>query len=266
MSLIDTHTHLESFYLKGTLDAALANAREAGLDAMITIGTSTEDWSLYRTLAETHRGFVHYAVGLHPCSVAENWDSEVAQIEAFWESRMRPAALGECGLDRFHLPQNDPARAEQIFAWQCAAFAEQLKIARRLACPVVIHSRGAFEECMRMVDASGVDWTRVVFHCFAEGAPQMREIARRGGRGSFTGVMTYKSAQLVRDAAREQGLSRFMVETDAPYLTPEPLRGKPNEPAFVRHTAEYAAAKVFNIPFDELARVSTQNAHEFFGI
>ena len=284
MSLIDTHTHLESFCLNGTLDAALASARGAGLDAMITIGTSSEDWPLYRALAETHRGFVHYAVGLHPCSVAENWESEVAQIEAFWERderdirdardqkdgsegrAPRPAALGECGLDRFHLPKNDTARAEQIFAWQCAAFSEQLKIARRLACPVVVHSRGAFDDCVRMVDASGVDWTRVVFHCFAEGAPQMREIARRGGRGSFTGVLTYKSAQNVRDAAREQGLSRFMVETDAPYLTPEPHRGKPNEPAFVRHTAEYAAAKVFNIPFAELARASTQNAREFFGI
>jgi len=279
MALIDTHTHLESFYRagRGALDAALANAREAGLDAMITIGTSTEDWSLYRTLAETHRGFVHYAVGLHPCSVEENWEREVAQIEAFWGSAggaggagdsgaARPVALGECGLDRFHLPKNDSARAARIFAWQCAAFAAQLEIARRLACPVVVHSRGAFEECVRMVDESGVDWARVVFHCFAEGAPQMRELARRGGRGSFTGVLTYKSAQNVRDAAREQGLSRFMVETDAPYLTPEPLRGKSNEPAFVRHTAEFAAAKVFNIPFEELARASSRNAREFFGI
>jgi len=270
MALIDTHTHLESFYRRGTLDAALANARTAGLDAMITIGTASDDWSLYRTLAGAHRGFVHYAVGLHPCSVAENWESEVAQIEAFWEgtdaSAPRPVALGECGLDRFHLPRNDAARAGQIFAWQCAAFAAQLEIARRLGCPVVVHSRGAFEECMRMVDESGVDWARVVFHCFAEGAAQMRELARRGGRGSFTGVLTYKSAQLVRDAAREQGLGRFMVETDAPYLTPEPFRGKPNEPAFVRHTAEFAAARVFGISFDELAGESTRNARGFFGI
>jgi len=273
-SLIDTHTHLESFYQRGALDAALANARGAGLDAMITIGTCSEDWALYRSLAEAHRGFVFYSVGLHPCSVGEDWEREVARLEAFWEGAggagdsgaARPVALGECGLDRFHLPKNDAGGATRIFAWQCAAFAAQLEIARRLACPVVIHSRGAFEECVRMVDESGVDWARVVFHCFAEGAPQMREIARRGGRGSFTGVLTYKSAQNVRDAAREQGLSRFMVETDAPYLTPEPFRGKPNEPAFARHTAEFAAAKVFNIPFDELARASTRNAREFFGI
>jgi len=296
MSLIDTHTHLESFYRRGTLDAALGNARAAGVDAMITIGTSSEDWGLYRSLAGAHRGVVHYAVGLHPCSVAENWEAEVAQIEGFWDGAREargggvtspavksgdksphsiediearavlPVALGECGLDRFHLPKDDATRAEQIFAWQRAAFAGQLEIARRLGCPVVVHSRGAFEECMRMVDASGVDWERVVFHCFAEGAAQMRELARRGGRGSFTGVLTYKSAQLVRDAAREQGLGRFMVETDAPYLTPEPLRGKPNEPAFVRHTAEFAAARVFGISFDELARESSRNARGFFGI
>lgn len=267
--LIDTHTHLESFHRKGALPAALANAREAGLEAMITIGTSTDDWGLYRKLAAEHRGFVHYSAGLHPCSVDENWEREVSQLGQFWtrhDDGPTPVALGECGLDRFHLPKNDTARAEQIFAWQRAAFAAQLEIVRRLACPVVIHSRGAFDECVRMIDASGVDWTRVVFHCFVEGAPQMRELARRGGRGSFTGVLTYKSAGIVREAALEQGISRFMVETDAPYLTPEPHRGKPNEPAFVRHTAEYAAAMVFGVPCAELARASTQNARAFFGI
>ncbi|MDF9827387.1 TatD DNase family protein [Ereboglobus sp. PH5-10] len=267
--LIDTHTHLESFHRKGTLDAALANAREAGLSAMITIGTSTDDWALYRSLAAAHRGFVHYSAGLHPCSVDENWEREVSQIGQFWtrhENDPLPVALGECGLDRFHLPKNDEALANRIFAWQRAAFAAQLEIARSLACPVVIHSRGAFDECVRMIDESGVDWARVVFHCFVEGAPQMRELMQRGGRGSFTGVLTYKNAELVREAAREQGLSRFMVETDAPYLTPEPHRGKPNEPAFARHTAEYAAGKVFNVSAEELAGVSTQNARSFFGI
>ncbi|MDR1011112.1 MAG: TatD family hydrolase [Opitutaceae bacterium] len=269
MSLIDTHTHLESFHRKGILPAALAHAHEAGLEAMITIGTSTEDWTLYRSLAAEHRGVVHYSVGLHPCSVDENWEREIAQIGRFWmrhENDPLPVALGECGLDRFHLPKNDAALAGRIFAWQREAFAAQLEIARGLACPVVIHSRGAFDECVQMIDASGVDWTRVVFHCFVEDAPRMRELARRGGRGSFTGVLTYKNAATVREAAIEQGLSRFMVETDAPYLTPEPHRGKPNEPAFVRHTAEYAAAKVFGVTFDELARVSTQNARAFFGL
>jgi TatD DNase family protein len=268
MTLIDTHTHLESFFRKNTLDGALGRAREAGVEAMITIGTASDDWGLYRRLAREHRGFVYHTVGLHPCSVGENWADEVARLEAFFTDRAEeplPVALGECGLDRFHLPKNDAAQAERIFAWQRAAFAAQLEIARKLAVPLVVHSRGAFAECVALIDASGADWSRVVFHCFAEGPAEMRELARRGARGSFTGVLTYKSAGLVRDAAREQGLARFMVETDAPYLTPMPHRGKPNEPAYVRHTAEFAA-EVFGVSRDKLAQISTENARSFFGL
>jgi TatD DNase family protein len=130
---------------------------------------------------------------------------------------------------------------------------------------VVVHSRGAFRECVEMIDASGVDWTRVVFHCFAEGEAEIAELMRRGGVGSFTGILTYKNADALRAAAKQQGLAKFMLETDAPYLTPMPHRGKPNEPAFVRHTAAFAA-EVFGVTFDELARVSTANAKGFFGI
>lgn len=269
MPLIDTHTHLESFARKGTLAGALSRARVAGVEAMITIGTSPDDWTLYRTLAAEHvaTGFVRYTVGLHPCSVDVEWEAAVAQIEAFWDQarETRPVALGECGLDRFHLPKG-VAEAEKIFGWQRAAFAAQLAIARRLACPIVVHSRGAFRECVEMIDASGVDWTRVVFHCFTEGGTEMAELMRRGGFGSFTGILTYKTAELVRAAAKTQGLARFMVETDAPYLTPMPHRGKPNEPAFVRHTAEFAAAEVFGVGFEELAETTTAMARRFFGI
>jgi TatD DNase family protein len=117
-----------------------------------------------------------------------------------------------------------------------------------------------------MIDASGVDWRRVVFHCFTEGVAEMAELTRRGGVGSFTGILTYKSAENVRSAAKAQGLARFMLETDAPYLTPVPHRGKPNEPAFVRHTAEYAASEVFGVGYDELVCASTGNSRRFFGI
>jgi TatD DNase family protein len=174
-------------------------------------------------------------------------------------------ALGEIGLDRFHLPK-DPAEAGEIFAWQRAAFVEGLAVAKRLGCPVVVHSRGAFQECVELIDASGVDWTRVVFHCFTEGVAEMAELTRRGGFGSFTGVLTYKNAENVRGAAKAQGLARLMVETDAPYLTPMPHRGKPNEPAFVRHTAEFAAREVFGVGYDELVAITTANARRFFGI
>lgn len=272
MALIDTHTHLESFARKGVLAETLARARQAGVETMITIGTSPEDWELYRTIAAESDGAVRFSVGLHPCSVDAEWEKAVGEIEGFWgeEDGRRgglppPVALGECGLDRFHLPKDSAAEAERIFTWQRAAFAAQLAIAKRLQCPLVVHSRGAFAECVEMIDASGVDWTRVVFHCFAEGEAEMAELMKRGGFGSFTGIVTYKSAENVRAAAKAQGLARLMIETDAPYLTPVPHRGKQNEPAFVRHTAEFCAREVFGVSEDECARVTTENARMFFG-
>ncbi|MSU69284.1 MAG: TatD family deoxyribonuclease [Opitutaceae bacterium] len=274
MGLIDTHTHLDSYVHRGTLPGVLARARTAGLDAMIAIGTASDDWSLYREVAHDHPGVVHYTVGLHPCTVEAGWEDALAQAERFWDDSrqgaagpgsVRPVAMGEMGLDRFHLPK-DAAEADKVYARQSAAFAEELAIAKRLGCPVVIHSRGAFRECVEMIDASGVDWAKVVFHCFSEGEAEMAELTRRGGCGSFTGILTYKNAGGMRAAAKAQGLARLMIETDAPFLAPMPHRGKPNEPAFLRHTAEFAAAEVFGVGYEELAAVTTANAHRFFGI
>ncbi|HWA88363.1 MAG TPA: TatD family hydrolase [Opitutus sp.] len=269
--LIDTHTHLEGFARTGALDGVLARARAAGVEAMITIGTSPDDWEMNREIVRANPGFVFHAVGLHPCEVDDRWNKTIGKIDGFWTNAaagQRPAlpvALGECGLDRFHLPK-DHAEAERVFAWQKGAFAAQLEIAKRLGCPVVVHSRGAFRECVEMIDAGGVDWAKVVFHCFAEGEAEMAELMRRGGVGSFTGIITYKSAENVRAAARTLGLERMMVETDAPYLTPVPHRGKPNEPAFVRHTAEFCAKEVFGVSDEEFARATTANARRFFGL
>jgi TatD DNase family protein len=283
MGLTDTHTHLDSFARNGSLPAALQRARDAGLETMITIGTDTDDWTVYRDLAREHAGTVRYTVGLHPCSVQADWADRVGRLENFWgranppdEPRANvaarrddspypnPVALGETGLDRFHLPK-DAAEAEKIFGWQQAAFAAQLALTRKLGCPLVVHSRGAFAECVAMIDASGVDWTRVVFHCFTEGPAEMAELTKRGGFGSFTGIITYKSADNVRAAALAQGLDRLMIETDAPYLTPMPHRGKPNEPAFLKHTAEFCAG-LFKVSLDELTARTTENAKGFFGV
>jgi TatD DNase family protein len=279
VELIDTHTHLDSFARNGTLPGALQRAGEAGVGAMITIGTDTDDWTLYRQLARERPGKVHYAVGLHPCSVGADWTERVAQLEAFWgraaspltaaartESApyLKPVALGETGLDRFHLPK-DPAEAEKILGWQKEAFAAQLALMKRLDCPLVVHSRGAFAECVAMIDAAGVDWRKVVFHCFTEGPAEMAELTKRGGYGSFTGIITYKTADNVRAAALAQGLDRLMIETDAPYLTPMPHRGKPNEVSYLRHTAEFCAG-LFKVTLDELAKRTTANARRFFGL
>lgn len=286
MGLIDTHTHLESFARRGDVAAVLQRAREAGVEALITIGTDADDWGLYRDLAAAHPGFVHYTAGIHPCSVDERWAERFATLEGFW-GRARPlgapanltaaagpavapgfpipVALGEIGLDRFHLPKDDPAAAERVFATQQAAFRAGLGLAKRLGCPVVVHSRGAFRECVEMIDASGVEWGKVVFHCFTEGPAEMAELTRRGGWGSFTGIITYKTAEPIRAAAKAQGLDRLMLETDAPYLTPMPHRGKPNEVAYVRHTAEFCA-ELFGVGYDEFVARTTATARRFFGL
>lgn len=265
--LIDTHTHLERLDANGGLEAALVRAREAGVTKQVTIGTGSDDWGRYQGLALRYPGEVFYTVGLHPCSVGERWSEETARLEAYFraEGAARPVALGECGLDRFHLPKAEPDAAERIMVWQKAAFAAQLELAKWLDCPLMIHSRGAFAECVEMIDASGVAWERVVFHCFTEGPDEMAVLAQRGGRASFTGVITYKNAEPVRAALRRQGVTKLMLETDAPYLAPAPHRGKENEPAWVRYTAE-AAARELGLTYEELAERTTSNARAFLGI
>lgn len=263
VSIIDSHCHLERFHLKGELESTLNAARDAGVERLITVGTSDEDWSLYRELVKSHRGTIDYTVGLHPCSVDADWEKQVSQISAYFEKgKVRPVALGEIGLDHFHLPK-DSSEAEALKGYQKAALQAQLKIVRELDCPVVIHSRGAFDECIQELDAAEINWSKVVFHCFVENVAAMKTLNERGGRGSFTGIITFKNAADVREAALEQGLDRFMVETDAPYLAPVPHRGKPCLPSYTALTAKYCA-ELFGISENELAEISRRNTEAFF--
>jgi TatD DNase family protein len=267
---IDTHCHLADFARRGDVPGALARAAAAGIARVITIGTGPDDWDLYTNLAAAHPGRIDYTIGLHPCDVPEDdtWREHVDHIPHFFERAsqpgLRPAALGEIGLDRFHLPK-DSAAAATIFARQEAAFRAQLVLARELGCPIVIHSRDAFADCVRVIDDSGVDWRRIVFHCFTHGPDELRLLRARGGRASFTGIITYKNADPVRAALVAQGLDGLMLETDAPYLAPLPHRGSPNEPAYLAHTAT-EAARILNIPLADLAARTTANALEFFGL
>lgn len=263
-SIIDTHTHLDSFHRKGVLDNVLEAAMNAGVDRMVTVGTDLDDWDLYEELARLHSGQIEYTVGIHPCSVDENWESASRKIADYWTKEKPPVALGEIGLDRFHLPK-DGSEAERTFNRQLGAFRSQLATAKDLDAPVVVHSRGAFKECVEVIDDSGLDWTQVVFHCFSEGPGEMKQLMDRGGYGSFTGIITFKNAESIRDAAKLQGLTRLMIETDAPYLAPMPHRGKPNEPAYLRHTADFCA-EVFGVRSEELARATTENAVGFYGL
>lgn len=262
--LIDSHTHLASFAAKGTLEGTLARAAESGVTRHITVGTSTDDWDTYRNLSAAHPGTVYHSVGLHPCDVDEDWEEQVAQIGAHFALDPLPVALGEIGLDHFHLPKY-PDEAAEIKSLQRAAFIQQLHLAEQFDAPIIVHSRNAFADCVAVIDEVAFDWSKVVFHCFADGPDEIRQINERGGRGSFTGIITYKSAENVRAAAIAQGLERIMVETDAPYLAPVPKRGKPNEPAYLRHTADFCA-DMFGIPVNALAAVATENTDQFFGL
>ncbi|MDX2108819.1 MAG: TatD family hydrolase [Verrucomicrobiota bacterium] len=262
--LIDSHCHLDRFQKKGDLDAVLSRATASGVHRIITIGTSAEDWEGYSQMARAHPGQVYWTAGLHPCDVAEDFEDHLIQLPTFFGCEPTPVALGEIGLDNFHLPK-DPEEIAEVQRRQRKAFKFQLDLALQLQCPVVIHSRHAFAECVAMIDASGVDWRKVVFHCFSEGPDEIRILNSRGGRGSFTGILTYKSAEPIRQAALAQGLDTLMLETDAPFLTPEPHRGKPNEPAFTRHTAERAAL-LFGLSLEALAARATANTVAFFGL
>lgn len=264
MELIDSHCHLKSFQDKGELEPILTRAAKAGVQRFISVGTSTEDWMTYRELSAQYPGIIDYTVGLHPCHVEADWSDSVSQISTFFIPPHLPVALGEIGLDYFHLPK-DPVEAGETMIHQEHAFRQQLLLALELDCPVVIHSRNAFDDTVRMIDESGVNWHKVVFHCFSYGPKEIRQINERGGRGSFTGIVTYKNAPDVRDALRVQGIDRLMLETDCPYLTPEPHRGKPNEPAYIPPIA-VRSAEALAVSVDELARRTTENVKAFFGL
>ncbi|MGJ3241392.1 MAG: TatD family hydrolase [Opitutales bacterium] len=264
LELIDSHCHLDQARRKGDLAGWLDRAGEAGVSRVITVGTSPEDWQPYRQLAAEQPGRVFFTAGLHPCHVEEGWQDAVAGLASWFVPPHEPVALGEIGLDHFHQPK-DAETAEAMKTRQEQAFVRQLEIAYQLDCPVIIHSRSAFDRCVELIDASGVSWKKVVFHCFADGPDQMRILNERGGRASFTGIVTYKSADAVRQAVALQGPERLMVETDAPYLAPVPHRGKPCEPAMVRHTFETCAAVLGMDPVD-LAPQVLANTEAFFGL
>jgi len=260
--LIDTHCHLDRYDQQGSLEKVMERARHAGVERMIAVGTEASDWGLYQRLATEWQGRIFYSVGLHPCHVADDWQTQISQLPAFFSQTQRPVALGEIGLDYFHLPKNK-TDAETLIVKQKQAFKEQLEIALNLKMPTIIHSRSAFLDTVAMIDRSGFDWKSIVYHCFSEGPDEVALINERGGRASFTGILTYKNAEIMRQALKRQGIERLMIETDAPYLAPTPHRGKENEPAFVSRVA-VACAELLGVDDTTLANVTTHNAIDFF--
>lgn len=264
IELIDSHCHLEKYFHAGALANILSLAKEQGVGRMIAVGTDFADWRLYHDLASKHKDQIYYSIGIHPCHVDNTWVSQSQVIAPFFAEEVKPIALGEIGLDYFHLP-SDPKDREANIRLQKEAFKLQLTLALQFDVPVIIHSRSSFQDCVKLIDESGIDWKKVVFHCFVEGAEQVKILNERGGRASFTGIITYKNGEIVREAALAQGLDKIMIETDAPYLSPVPFRGKENRPAYVRKIAEFCA-DLFKIDLENFAKIATKNTEEFFGL
>ena len=173
-----------------------------------------------------------------------------------------PVALGEIGLDFFRLPK-DKRLAEEVVDFQKEAFRTQLEIASVLKMPVIIHSRNAFRECVKIIDESDFDWNKVVFHCFSESTKEIMEINHRNGWVSFTGILTYKANEHLREALRATDLDRLMLETDSPYLAPIPKRGKENEPSYLPYLGS-VAAKTLGLNEQEFADQIFENSTVFY--
>ncbi len=261
--LVDTHCHLASHGFDDISTADLvARAHEAGVTELITIGTDLVDSAKNIELAETHDS-VFATVGIHPTSAHEvdpSNDEWLDQIET-WMKHPKVVALGEIGLDYYHPPQ-DGSSDDQWKKLQDNIFRRQLDLAQRTDMPVVIHQRESYDDLLAVMrDYAGK--VRAVFHCWTGSPQQTEELISLGFLVSFTGVVTFKNAKLVQDSAMAVPDEKFMVETDAPYLAPVPMRGKRCEPAYTRHSADFIA-ELRAISIEELARQTSACARGFF--
>lgn len=252
--LIDTHAHLTLGKMAEDVDGVLRRSCDAGVSSWITVGTNTKENQQVAELAAKYEK-LYAAVGIHPHDAKDVSEADLAELELL-AGRDKVAALGEMGLD-FHYDFSPRQVQKDIFA-------KQLELAAKLNMPVIIHSREAFDETIEILDEFRGRVDKVVFHCFGGDADQARFIIEQGWYISFTGVVTFKNAHTTREAARAVPLDRMMVETDCPYMSPEPMRKqKDNEPALMVHTARFLA-ELKNVSFDEFARVTTATARQFF--
>ena len=251
---IDTHAHLEMEAFDGDRDAVLARAAAAGLTAIITVGTTLPDCEKAVALTRLYKP-VYAAVGIHPHEVKEI-DAGTYDALRVLARQEKVVAIGEIGLDFFY----DLSPREV----QLRRFQEQLDLAEELDLPVIIHDREAHPEILEILRPRK-GRLRGVLHCFSGDSAMARECLDLGFHLSVAGPVTYRKADQLRAVAREMPLERLLIETDAPYLAPQPYRGKRNEPAYVVETARYLA-EIRGMPVDELERQTTANARRLFGI
>ena len=254
MSLIDSHCHLDFPDFAGELDAVVERAQAAGVERMITIGTKVEKAARAAEIAERYDS-VYFTVGTHPHEAAGEAAGDFAAMTRF-AAHPKCVGIGEAGLD-YHYNYAPPDVAKRVFRGQIA-------LARELRLPLVIHTRDAEDDTAAILkDEMGQGRFTALLHCFTSSRALAETALELGLMISFSGVVTFKKSEDLRDIARDVPLDRILVETDAPYLAPVPHRGKRNEPAFVAATAR-AVAEAKGVAFEALADATRANTLRLF--
>jgi len=266
-TIYDTHSHIVAPPFRVDIEQVVARAQQAGVAKIIAVGTDLNSSKSAIELAERF-ACVYAAVGWHP-NDANDAPQDLKSILRPLAGHPKVVAIGETGLDYYHLPSREkkggPVEDEHLKNNQARIFQEQIELAFEMGMPLIIHQR----QCFDAVVAQMRPWAgrvRAVFHCFSETAEAARQLLDLGWIVSFTGTLTYKNAQNVRDSLAAVPFGKFMLETDCPYLVPEPHRSnkiKRCEPAFVRETAE-VAARVKGCGLEEIGRATCETAEEFF--
>jgi TatD DNase family protein len=260
----DTHAHLDYPDFAKDLPDIIVRAKSAGITKVISIGTNLESSRNAIELSECYPG-VFAAVGWHPTDVLDAPEDIRSDLRKLAQ-HPKVVAIGETGFDYYRLPSKDgkhtAADDERYKKRQAEIFEQQLEVAAELGLNCVIHQREALSDTLDMMERYR-GRTRGVFHCFAGDVGQMRRIVEMGSLVSFTGILTFKNGQNVRDVLAAAPADRFMLETDCPFLAPVPYRGKRCEPAHVKEISE-VAAEVRSCSLDELSRTTCKTALEFF--
>jgi len=249
---IDSHCHLNFPELAENLDELLANMRQNEVSHVLCVGVNLENFPQIRLLAEQHEQ-IYASVGVHP---DYELDAEPTQ-ELLVQMAQHPKviAIGETGLDYFRL-QGD-------LEWQRERFRTHIRAARESSKPLIVHTREAAQDTLRIMAEEGADKIGGVMHCFTESWEVAQAAIEMNFYISFSGIVTFKKATSIKDVARLVPLDRILIETDAPYLAPVPFRGKLNQPAYVKHVAEEIAC-LRGVSLAEIGRATTENFRRLF--
>ena len=257
MGLVDSHAHLTFPELREQVDETLDRCTQAGVDQVITLGIDLADAHAAVELAERYRARVYAAAAFHPHEAGKVTEEDLTAMAELWKHPL-VVALGEMGLD-YHYDFSDRSVQRSVFA-------RQLELAQSREKPLVIHSRKALDDTIGLLTAHGCRDHPVVFHCFTGTVEEAARIAEHGWRISFTGIVTFKNSQKLCEVARALPADKLMIETDAPYMSPEPVRSKrPNEPAHLVHTARFLA-DLRGTSFGEFVEQTADNTREFFSL